>query len=128
MHLRQQVSEWDLALFFRVASRVASSVDEAIQYEPAVLLIERVVGDVDLAHRLKDAARLPVDFPVRLDDRTELAIVPVNAVSATDKNKKQCRDTVVARSQKLWNIVELAVVPVNAVSATDKKQASFSTC
>ena len=47
------------------------------ELEVAVLLVERVVRDVDLAHRLEHAARLPVNVPVALDDCAKLPVITV---------------------------------------------------
>jgi hypothetical protein len=50
------------------------------KHEAALLLVERVVRDVDLAHRLEHAPGLPVHFALVRHNGAELAIVTVDAI------------------------------------------------
>lgn len=55
------------------------------EYERARLVIEGVIGDVDLTHGFEGATRLPSDGAVMVQDGPEVAIAFINPLSSACK-------------------------------------------
>ena len=58
------------------------------EHQVTDLLVEWVVGDVDVAHGLEDAAGLPADRSVRFDCRLELRVLAVYALSSAQNSQR----------------------------------------